>query len=731
MDHDIDNFTNIPVEHSDEDWDRAEHETVDESVLTIQQRQARARIIRKNKPKIQRARELAKRKLASPEAIRKRAFIEARKLVRKRFAGKRGAEYEKLGPTEKMAIDRALDKKQALIRKIALRLIPKIKQAETRRLQSFLKGHAPMPNYGAKEGNIGEEFNRLFEETFPKLKVDTSNQPDPNKKSKPPEGVIIHGKNNTTKKPPVVESASVQRSLKRKADKSNLPFDIVEQVYRRGVEAWTEEKSVTQQQYAFARVNSFIGKGKTYFEDDRDLHEQILAMQEGKQVWDEPMPETERKGKLSLKQIRAAKQRARENDRDYPNMVDNIWASKHVDESLHETKGAEKRSHKYYDNLVKFAEKKHGKLIQAAEVELGKAAEQRKNALSKHEKAQSDLEPLKKFSADNFARKKAQELADHAESAFIEADKAHKKAISNHANAINNRKVSIDNIAKGREGTVPSNPEDYAKAIGMGSRGYGLANEEMKINGTNCKNCMWWKEETCKPVGEEELNSQGGLKAPNDEYIKMSKEVDLVTLPGKATVKEKAFCDNENVNDWVTERMCCALWDAKGVKRDYKGVSPVMEEVEVLHKKTAKGTFQLHVDEKKKTATIYKTHDKFGNKMMKPGYTGEIHKHGSPEQIRPLWNSMEEIQEQKDVNESFNIQYAAGVGVTLTAKDLGMKIQGGFAFHPSVMQEEEEVIQEDEEIVVVPPHTMVNPHTGEEEDVKGSVKRKKRRVTAR
>jgi hypothetical protein len=92
---------------------------------------------------------------------------------------------------------------------------------------------------------------------------------------------------------------------------------------------------------------------------------------------------------------------------------------------------------------------------------------------------------------------------------------------------------------------------------------------------------------------------------------------------------------------------------------------------------------------------------------------------------------MEEIQEQKDVNESFNIQYAAGVGVTLTAKDLGMKIQGGFAFHPSVMQEEEEVIQEDEEIVVVPPHTMVNPHTGEEEDVKGSVKRKKRRVTAR
>jgi len=97
------------------------------------------------------------------------------------------------------------------------------------------------------------------------------------------------------------------------------------------------------------------------------------------------------------------------------------------------------------------------------------------------------------------------------------------------------------------------------------------------IEGTNCKNCVWWKKDSEKPVGKDELNKYGGLKPPNKEYIAMSKRVDLVTLPGKDTVKEKGFCYHKDINDWVTERMCCAKWDGKGVIRDYKGESPLME----------------------------------------------------------------------------------------------------------------------------------------------------------
>lgn len=102
--------------------------------------------------------------------------------------------------------------------------------------------------------------------------------------------------------------------------------------------------------------------------------------------------------------------------------------------------------------------------------------------------------------------------------------------------------------------------------------------EQQKVLGTNCMNCMWWKEDTEKPVGRDELNINGGLKAPNQHYIEMSKQVDLVSLPGRATSNVKAMCDHEDINDWVTERMCCSKWNASGTIRDYKGTSPLMAE---------------------------------------------------------------------------------------------------------------------------------------------------------
>jgi hypothetical protein len=42
----------------------------------------------------------------------------------------------------------------------------------------------------------------------------------------------------------------------------------------------------------------------------------------------------------------------------------------------------------------------------------------------------------------------------------------------------------------------------------------------------------------------------------------------------------------------------------------------------------------------------------------------------------------------KNLDESFNIAFASGVGVTLTSKDLGMHMQGGFALHPSVVEQQ-------------------------------------------
>jgi hypothetical protein len=102
--------------------------------------------------------------------------------------------------------------------------------------------------------------------------------------------------------------------------------------------------------------------------------------------------------------------------------------------------------------------------------------------------------------------------------------------------------------------------------------------EETKITGTNCGNCIWWNKKSEQPVDKFELNENGGLKAPNEAYITMSKHVDLVTLAGKASVDKKALCGHEEIQDFVTERMCCAYWDGKGVKREFKGTADAMKE---------------------------------------------------------------------------------------------------------------------------------------------------------
>lgn len=52
--------------------------------------------------------------------------------------------------------------------------------------------------------------------------------------------------------------------LKNKAEKSGMPLGILKKVYNRGMAAWKtgHRPGTTPQQWAFARVNSFITKSK-------------------------------------------------------------------------------------------------------------------------------------------------------------------------------------------------------------------------------------------------------------------------------------------------------------------------------------------------------------------------------------------------------------------------------------------------------------------------------------
>ena len=261
-------------------------ETELDETLNIQQRQKRAAIMRRYKSKIERGREISQKRVAGEGNIKKRAYAQARQIFRKKLAGDHGAEYEKLGPSEKIAIDKMLDNKGKAIKKLALRLVPKVKKAEYERLQSYMKGQS-MVNHGAAEGKISEEFNELFLEYFgasaPGNTGSTGERSmnpiaadKTNAKSKGKSEIKILG--SFTKEEQ--ENSSIYKALEKKSLNADIPIEVLGEVYDRGLNAWTESYKVSPTQYAFARVNSFINKGKSYYTEDADLQTGLLSFTE-------------------------------------------------------------------------------------------------------------------------------------------------------------------------------------------------------------------------------------------------------------------------------------------------------------------------------------------------------------------------------------------------------------------------------------------------------------------
>ena len=104
--------------------------------LTLQQRRKRAMLMRRYKSKIKRGREIAKRKMATTSKLATRAQRQAKQIVRKKVAGKRGTNYRNLSVADRMAVDKLVNRKADLIKKIAKRLMPKVKKAELERMKN-------------------------------------------------------------------------------------------------------------------------------------------------------------------------------------------------------------------------------------------------------------------------------------------------------------------------------------------------------------------------------------------------------------------------------------------------------------------------------------------------------------------------------------------------------------------------------------------------------------------
>ena len=106
--------------------------------LTVAQRLKRGRIMKQKSKIIQRKKEISLKKRATPEKLKKRAFKKARDILKKKFtAGKSMAD---VGFAQREKIEKILDKKKAVIKKIAKKLLPAIRKGENERIKQMRGG---------------------------------------------------------------------------------------------------------------------------------------------------------------------------------------------------------------------------------------------------------------------------------------------------------------------------------------------------------------------------------------------------------------------------------------------------------------------------------------------------------------------------------------------------------------------------------------------------------------
>jgi nicotinic acid mononucleotide adenylyltransferase len=403
--------------------------------LTLQQRQKRARMLKRIAPKLARFREIRKKRMADQPRLQKRARKLAIKMLRKRVAGDRGANYAELSPADKISIDKLVMKKIGMVQKMAQRLLPKVRKAEMERVKKAREtvkeervaqdpdvkdreGTQPKKYFsglkkdikarrdaqfkaGAEKdsgdpsaypdkhaGDAGAEtkpskhtlkYKRMFGENeqqqrareaikrekeldkirFDRL-MDRARSADTTLKNKQTEEVnldelsyegnigamevakfykIADGDQKKNLKELIGQkkfreawqlvqkvtkeklqgkefdeefeiTESAEAALRKKAAKSGVSYGILKKVYDRGMAAWRtgHRPGATQQQWAFARVNSYITKGKgTYHGADKDLREEGGAGEEGtdklvkKYVKDTPFAKVVKEDKGSFK----------------------------------------------------------------------------------------------------------------------------------------------------------------------------------------------------------------------------------------------------------------------------------------------------------------------------------------------------------------------------------------------------------------------------------------------
>ncbi len=114
-----------------------DNEELMERVLNIAQRRAIGRRMKRHAKKNARIRLRKSKRLADKDTIEKRSRKEAIKVIRKIVGGANGENYNSLGTSQKIQIDKKVEKKKALVDRIAKRLVKKVRKKEIERFKNL------------------------------------------------------------------------------------------------------------------------------------------------------------------------------------------------------------------------------------------------------------------------------------------------------------------------------------------------------------------------------------------------------------------------------------------------------------------------------------------------------------------------------------------------------------------------------------------------------------------
>ena len=626
-------------------------------VLNVQQRRQRALIMKRYAPRIKRARELAQRRLAGDVKLKKRAMIQARDIVRKRVAGRRGTEYASLAPSEKIQVDLAVEKRKKVIGKIAKRILPKVKQAEFQRLKSYMQGHQMEPKHTGMvsvQKESMDELNTMFIQYAEAIETTSV------------ESILEEMTNLVLDK--IITEKQIT-ALEKRSNRSGIEYDLLEQVYVRGL-----IESMGDHQAAFNRVNAFCCGGRTAMNEDYDLY-QLVEKPDLNDVFESknkpyvkphygsPNPQKQTGWKSSNKHGKVK----------YFGLDFKSSAHKHagINEGLKDPEdnpcwkgykpvGTKKLRGKTVPNCVP----EEVAVPDDLNKKLEKVAKQLHKSVAAHARQRDVIKSLT-----------SKDKKDIKES----LDSDHYKALTDIELNTKNRDMTTQ-----KDGYGPLNPLDE-----KGSKKFWDDKAKMwkttveAAKEARCGNCAFFNQSP--PV----------MKKIADGIGERGETVSELAGLGFCELWEFKCAALRTCNTWVLggpikEDLDMAFENAMMPRRlpmkKHKDETASDERRELEYMRRGPDS----PDEKEEPNLLRRAHAQVKKKVI------DEEGNSQPNPRKRLMGTDELVKAYKadtpgqSLDESFVMAQTAGIGITLTAADLGMKAQGGFALHPSVIEDEDE-----------------------------------------